>query len=117
MKRNTTLKFALGGYAAAMAFVVPGVADATKSVQGDDYSFDRTGQRDMYTCDKESDQRKVHADARLVNGESRQVTDSDGPNDTCALSPYWPSRIRQHRTCEEARFQPDPCGSWQGTGV
>jgi hypothetical protein len=117
MKRNTTLKVALGGYAAAVAFVVPGVADATKSVQGDDYSFDRTGQRDMYTCDKESDHRRVHADASLVNGESRQVTDSDGANNACALSPYWPSRIRRHRTCEEINLYPDNCGNWQGTGV
>jgi hypothetical protein len=117
MKRNTTLKVALGGYAAAMAFVVPGIADATKSVQGDDYSLDRAGQRDMWTCDKEADTNRVHADADLLVGEDRQVTDVDGANDTCALSAYWPSRIRRHRTCEEQRAWPDNCGSWQGTGV
>jgi hypothetical protein len=116
MKR-TTLKIALGGYAAAAVFVIPGVADATKSTQGDDYSADRAGQRDMYTCDREADTNKVHADARLVNGQNKQVTDGDGANDTCALSPYWPSRIRQHRTCEEQRAWPDICGNWQGTGI
>jgi len=111
------LKATLGSCAAAALVVVPGVAGAVKSYQGDDYSFDTMNWRQMYTCDREADGKDVHSDAKLANRTTvgRASVDTDGPGGTCGSSVLLSSDIVQHRTCEEIDWWPDKCGNWVGT--
>lgn len=113
------LKASVGGCVAAAFVVLPGVAGAVKSYQGDDYSYDFNNYRQMASCDGESDGHDVHSDAKLANGTTvtRASVDTDGPGNSCGTSIYLPSDIVQHRTCEDIDFWPDKCGNWVGTGA
>ena len=116
---SRTLKATLGGCIEASFVVVPGVAGAAKSYQGDDYSYDFNGYRQITTCDGEADGHDVHSDARLSGGITvgRASVDTDGPGNSCGSSVYLAANITQHRTCEDIDFWPDKCGNWVGTGA
>lgn len=117
--RRRGLKAMVGGAAAAAFVVVPGLAGAAKSYQGDDYSYDFNSYHQIASCDMESDNHGVHSDAKLSNGQTigRASVDSDGANNGSCGSSANLGIIIQHRTCEEINFWPDNCGSWVGTGA
>lgn len=106
------------GVAAILLAGSYGVADATTSYNGADYSFDAGSYRYLVTCDRESDSTPVKGwyDLNTSGGANGSVTDSDGNNGRCA-SGYAGGTIRRHRTCEAPRFWPDTCGNWQATGA
>jgi len=116
---SRSLKVTLGSCMAASFVVVPGVAGAAKSYQGDDFSYDHNSYRQISTCDMESDGHDVHSDARLSNGSvvGRASVDTDGPGNSCGSSVHLSLDITQHRTCEDIDFWPDKCGNWVGTGA
>ena len=113
------LKAALGTCAASAFVIVPGMAGAAKSYQGDDWSQDFNNYRQMQTCDQESDGKDVHSDAELRSGTTvgRASVDTDGSGGSCGSSARFSSDIRRHRTCEDIDFWPDKCDNWVGTGA
>lgn len=93
-----------------------GIASASYSYQGSDFSYDYNSRRYLANCDQESDETATKGiyDFNSTGDGNGNISDQDGANGVCASKNTGGTIIR-HRTCEIPNWWPDQCGNWQAT--
>lgn len=91
---------------------VAGAAQAAEVYQGNDVSYGKDANTKLVVCDREADDRGVHADGYSFAGNYVRVDDLDGAGGYCYQSNSLSSGLMQHRTVEELNNWPDSKSNW-----
>lgn len=97
----------------ALTMLAATPAESNYAYRSADYSYASNSNTRPTICDKTADGHMAYAEGKSIAGTSFRVNDQDQNGGSCWYKTY-ESGVAWHKTCNDIRYWPDPCGGTSG---